>query len=259
MRHHAEIRKLLYEYGTGTLGPEARSIVERHLAECASCAAFVQGLPSMASHAPGHGDPDRERPDAYWESFSARVETRRAHRALERRAAGSLHDALAVLVRPRSLAIASAGFAMLLAGFFLWQRSTPVATRPQAPLRAATTTAAAPGARMDRYLQRSKVLLVGINNLRDDEPPADISAERKASQELVHEARELKQQALDPRAARLIEDLEKIQIVVANMDASRPGPDLAQVRHGIRQQNLLFKVRMAEVLYRPGVVPSENP
>ncbi len=259
MRRHAEIRKLLYDYGTGTLGPEARSLVERHLAECPSCAAFVRGLPSLASHAPGRDDPDRERPDAYWESFSARVETRLAHRAMERPAAAPLHDALTVLIRPRSLAIASAGFAMLLVGFFLWQRSTTVATGPQAPLRAGDTTAAAPAARMDRYLQRSKVLLVGINNLREDEPPVDISAERKASQELVHEARELKQQALDPRAARLIEDLEKIQIVVANMDARQPGPDLAQIRHGIRQQNLLFKVRMAEVLYRPGAFPSETP
>ncbi|MBP1678980.1 MAG: hypothetical protein H6Q29_891, partial [Bacteroidetes bacterium] len=48
--------------------------------------------------------------------------------------------------------------------------------------------------------------------------------------------------------------LEKIMIEVANSREQTPAADLDLIRQGIRQQNLLFKVRMAEQLSSRGMI-----
>jgi len=252
MRRHSELRKLLYEYLKDELNAAERARVEEHLTRCTSCSALVKNLSAVAPLLRTEPTPDLERPEAYWDGFPARIEARIMRRVSRPTGRTLLHDALSVLARPRAFAAASIAFVLVLSGFLVWQRylSLQKEQEPASVQQAAETPP--PAARIDRYLQRSKVLLVGINNMPEDDAPLDLSAERKASQELVHEARELKRQPLDPRASRLISDLEKIQLTMANMDAREPGPELKLVRHGIRQQNLLFKVRMAEALYRPG-------
>ena len=44
-------------------------------------------------------------------------------------------------------------------------------------------------------------------------------------------------------------DLEKILIELANIEEHRDLPNVEIVRGGIRQENLLFKIRMAEAMY----------
>jgi hypothetical protein len=104
--------------------------------------------------------------------------------------------------------------------------------------------------RMSGYLRRSKTLLVGLTNMKPAPTGSvDLSTERKMSRELVQEARFLKQLPLDDRSVRLLSDLEKIQIELANLDASYNAPEVELIRHGIRRENLLFKVRVSETLY----------
>ena len=79
---------------------------------------------------------------------------------------------------------------------------------------------------------------------------ADLQAEREASRELVNEARALREEALDVNSARLINDLEKIQIELANMTPDDASPGVAMLRQGIESKNLLFKLRIAETLYQ---------
>jgi hypothetical protein len=59
----------------------------------------------------------------------------------------------------------------------------------------------------------------------------------------------LRQLPLDDRSVRLLSDLQKIQIELANLDASYSAPEVELIRHGIRRENLLFKVRVSETLY----------
>jgi len=90
-------------------------------------------------------------------------------------------------------------------------------------------------------------LLVGIENMKTGEGGAvDLSAERRASRDLVQEARYFRQLRLDPRSERLMGDLEKIFIELSNSHDSRSRPDVELLRSGIQQENLLFKIRMAE-------------
>ena len=96
-------------------------------------------------------------------------------------------------------------------------------------------------------MKKSRVLLVGVSNMRTDgESPIDLSIERRQSRELVHVSRDLKTHALDARSAKLVGDLEKILIELANSDEKHDVPDVEIIRSGIRHNNLLFKIRMTE-------------
>jgi hypothetical protein len=104
--------------------------------------------------------------------------------------------------------------------------------------------------RMSQYLRKSKVLLIGIANLETEEgQPVDFSVEQRASRELVREARYLKQRALDPRVDQLVDAMSRILIELANLSDEQQIPNMEIVRSGIYQENLLFRIRMAEAVY----------
>jgi hypothetical protein len=94
------------------------------------------------------------------------------------------------------------------------------------------------------------MLLVGIENMKvSPEASFDFAVERNASHELLQEARNLKYQPLDSRSAKLIGDLEKILIELSTIKEETGLPNVEIVRSGIQQENLLFKIRMAEAIY----------
>ncbi len=97
------------------------------------------------------------------------------------------------------------------------------------------------------YLTSSRMLLVGISNLSPEEgQPIDLGVERTAARSLVLQARLLSVEPLDERSRLLVEELERILIELANLEESADLPDVEMIRTGVRQQNLLFKIRMAE-------------
>jgi hypothetical protein len=97
------------------------------------------------------------------------------------------------------------------------------------------------------YLQQSKVLLIGIANLQPREgEQIELAVERTAARDLVRRARLLYSQPIDDRSQELVQELERILIELANMELSADLPNVELIRGGIRKQNLLFKIRMAE-------------
>jgi hypothetical protein len=104
--------------------------------------------------------------------------------------------------------------------------------------------------RMSQYLRKSKILLIGIANLKANEgEPLDLSVEQRASRELVREARYLQRRPLDPRVDQLVESMSRILIELANISKDKQIPNMEIVRSGIHQENLLFKIRMAETVF----------
>jgi hypothetical protein len=100
------------------------------------------------------------------------------------------------------------------------------------------------------YFRRSKALLVGVTNrTARGEGITDLTAERRASHELIGESRRLRGRPLDARSARVIDDMEKILIKLANVDSDNPAGDVTLVREGIARTNLLFRVRMTQAAF----------
>lgn len=251
---HAKIRRQLYDYVLDELPPAGRAIVKEHLHSCDSCSADVQrltralGLLKIPARLPSD-----DLPPAYWNNFASQVDAK-INQTHSRFGVLSIFENLGtfILLRPAGAATAMGTLVVATIAFLLFPRSVPLTEqgKPEA-IAPHVVQANRADVRMDDYLRKSKVLLVGLANMKPaDEGPIDLSVERDVSRKLVHEARYLKQQPLDPRSSRLINDLDKILIEIANMKETTDRPRVEYIRGGIHQENLLFKIRMAENFYR---------
>ena len=63
---------------------------------------------------------------------------------------------------------------------------------------------------------------------------------------------------MEARSARLIGDLEKILIELANIEEDQDIPNVEMIRSGIRRENLLFKIRMTESYIQAGIQERDN-
>ena len=261
MRSHGEMQDALYDFVMNDLSTEEMEAVRVHLRTCVECSAAVDELKQVVAAVPRPQERPSARVDeAHWAELVARIERSlpsarppaRAH-ALKLR-----ERLLGLLPSPRpavALALATLVLAVTATLVFRpWERQTPVedtsVTRVEPVERDATA-----GADISAHLRRSKNLLVGLTNKPvDSDAPTDLSVEREASRRLLTDNRRYRSEVLDPQASEVLADLEKIMIEVANSREQAPASDLYLIRQGIRQQNLLFKVRMAEQLSSRGMI-----
>jgi hypothetical protein len=259
MRIHTRIRLQMYEYLSGELDDRGRAAVDEHIQACDGCRTELNALRSALAALPR---PDNQPADGlspeFWQSFMAEVERTIAEQEKPAPSTWSrIFDEFNALpiFQPR-VAIAMAAIFVLILGGVLTRE---ILMRPAADRTDTTNVAAARldtlptvdvNTRMSGYLRRSKNLLVGLTNMKPaPSGKVDLSTERRMSRELAHEARFLKQQALDERSVQLLSDLEKIQIELANLEEAHHASEVELIRHGIRRENLLFKVRVTETLY----------
>jgi hypothetical protein len=252
---HSRVRWLLYEYVRGELSLEESRPIAEHLLSCQRCAREVEQnrtiVTATATHLRTATD---QRSAEYWRSFIDGVEERiDAGRPEREPPFTGILDAirsLALFHRP-ALAIAACSVGLVIGGFLALRLVRVEPVQPEEAVRTDDKPAQtiAVDDRMGDYLRKSKVLLVGISNFKNaDDGPFDLSAERRVSRGLVDQARYLKNQPLDMRSARLIGDLEKVLIELANIKEEGGAPNVDLIRSGIQRQNLLFKIRMAEAL-----------
>ncbi len=283
MNKHQEIRDALYEYLAEELDSPSRDRIERHLQSCASCRRDLAILREAFVVLPTpDDDPAGARTPAFWEGFPFRIEqaVRARQQGTWKRVLPHLRDSLLsfAVMRKGQIALAGAatGLCALALALFLRSNPTPVAlestrgtppplaeVHPRQPVdttsptplvippsrsSAIASTTKIGHERVSDYFRKSKILLIGVANLKDgqDSPP-DLSTERSVSRALVREARYLKQEpGLNPKAKELIDELNRILIQLANLSEQNDASGIEIVRGGIRQENLLFKIRMAE-------------
>ncbi len=253
MMRHRKIRLDLYEYLRGELPADESAKVEHHLAHCPRCADEADRLHRLLA-GPAQSLPEQARPPEYWARFAEGVEQRiraaEAGRNAVRRPVEIFRPVFHPWRRP-ALAALGGALAVVVVAVLLWRPAQPP---PRSPVLTEANLSGdeprATSARMEQYLRKSKILLIGLTNARpEDGPNLDLSTEREASKQLIHEARYLESQPIDPRAARLIDRLNKILIELANMKEQGNLPDVEILRGGIHQENLLFRIRMAESYY----------
>ena len=255
MNHHTQTRRLLYSYLQKQLTPEQEQQVESHLASCKACAAESAKMRSVLEALPRSAvSPSDERSYDFWDQFAIRVSQGIQQEELPGKgSASSLWEIIEPILLPRWKVVAAASTAIVVVAAFLLLRQPqqPVEiAQQQPPLNGQPVQLERAAERANQYFQKSKVLLVGISNMKTVEgQPVDLTNEKRVSRELVHEARYLKQQPLDVRSTRLIGDLERILIELANMEVETDLPNVEMIRSGIHRENLLFKIRMAQPVY----------
>jgi hypothetical protein len=268
-RRHRRVKNMLYDFHRQALDPAEEQIVRDHLGRCGSCAADLEELAAVCSMVPGAGElPSGTLPDEYWQEFAAGVGRRILEESGESPRPAVTPARLLPLFDRRWIlgAVSGAAFvAACVAAVILFRPAAPQpgskspgagSSSPEIPAVTATEVDPAGVApefdaeRMHEYFRKSKVLLVGLANIHTEpEEEIDLSAERRASRSLVREARYLQDQPLDHRSARLIGDLQKILIELANMKDRNGAPEVQILQGGIHRENLLFKIRMAETMF----------
>jgi hypothetical protein len=268
MKSHGEIQDTLYDFVMNDLNQEEMDAVRLHLRTCTECRAAVGELEQLAAAFPR---PLRRPSDlvdeAHWAELAARIERNLPSPLPARHAhALTLRERLRMLLpAPRpAIALALAALVIAVTATLVlrpWERgeqkAEPIAETAAVRGEAATPAMleSPPGADIAAHLRRSKNLLVELTNKQvEPEATADLSVERDASKRLLLDNRRYRSEVLDPQSADVLADLEKIMIEVANSRERAPASDLDLIRQGIRQQNLLFKVRMAEQLSSRGMI-----
>ena len=271
---------LIAEKLFGELSPEEKQRLEGHLEACPGCRTQVHEMEAALHLAASRTRP--EPPADFWEGYYARLvgrlreeEQRPNHTS---RLAEWLHapgrlNLSALSLAPRWAYQLSGAVAMLAVGVLIgWlvfgNTASQAPGMAEAPGIETPVQAASLEARADRYLDRSKVLLLGLVNLEEQDPVLlNLTRQQEIARELIDESSTLKNELTDTdqRLLRvLIDDLEVILLQIANMEAGYDLPAIEMVKSGVDRRAILLKInltemRRAQATVQPAVAPVLSP
>lgn len=228
MNHLSEEQIVLHFYGDA----EGEDEIRLHLEHCPECRREFERVQNLLRSI---GPTEVAEPPAFfeektWLNLRDRLPEKRGR--LWRRPSA-----------PSKWAIAGV-MALLLAAAFVagrfWPRqetgATTVAPNPQRVVLIA----------VGDHLERSQMLLVEIMNA-EGKGPVDLSAEQQQARDLLdanHLYRVSAQHVGDPQITRLLEELGRVLVEIANGPSEVSPGDLQQIRSRIQSDSLLFKVRV---------------
>jgi hypothetical protein len=107
--------------------------------------------------------------------------------------------------------------------------------------------------RSQRYLERSKVLLLGLINAEPAETDSTVLIlpyKKQLSRELVQEAYLLKQELSGVhqlRLQKLVADIEMILLQIANLEETQDLPAVEMIRSSVDRKGILLKINLEEM------------
>jgi hypothetical protein len=261
MKSHAWVQENLYELETGTLSENNRALAEEHLARCAECSHELKELRVTLKQMPQQlYNPSSLRPEMHWQMFAQRVE-RKLDSASEVEASW-IERFREMVLGHRMVFALGFGSALLLAGVTVgvWMTMQKNAgddrsrfAQQELGSRHALVQTASLEERTEQYLDRSKILLVGLINTDPqvaEKSKMDFSRQVEVSRELVKESRQLVSELNDPsqqRMKRLVSDLEMILLQIATLQGEVQSPAIEIVKSGVDRRGILFKINLEEI------------
>jgi hypothetical protein len=239
----------------GDLNAADAQKLQTHLVDCAKCRVALAEMETMLG---ALGEARRPKmPEHFWEGYWYRLvermekEEQTAPKRIPLRERVSEWLRTIWVEQPLVIPLArTAGIlALLIIGVLVGHYWWPQETAQMAKTTPAPVTAVQ--ARADQWLERSKILLIGVMN-EDFSTVAqpDFSQQREISQSLVTEARAIRQE-IDPSGNRqflqLMSQLELILLQIAHLEAERDLTAVELVREGIDRNGLLLKINITEM------------
>ncbi len=257
---HSDIQNQLYDYAMSALNDDARRNVEQHLSSCKQCSEALKELQQAIALLPHPStQPSDEKDEAFWNRLALNVE-----KEVRRNNQPKVNNVGKIVESIRSFFTLRPSYAYMIGGslatvllaavLFRWQPTESEQIADIQPVQNDSTIMLTNyqknQERVSRYFQKSRTLLVGLANMKtDDAANFDLSAEKTKARTLISEARFVKMQPINNRTERLVNDLERILIELANLEEANDIPNVEMIRSGIHQENLLFKIRMAEASF----------
>lgn len=259
--HYSEDDLTLYYYGEAASGSLWRgrhqADIERHLQQCAACAALYREISGTLSMVVDEAVPERG------DRYGLEVWQQIRHKLPERETRFTGFTGLT-----RFAGFAAAAAVLLVAAFIAGRSSiNPAQPVPGTAMTAVRPPVAASDGSRQRilisavadHLDRSERVLTDIMNASD---PHDISMEQGWAEDLLTTSRLYRQDALDAgeqSIANVLDDLERNLLEIVHSPAKISTADLEQLRRRIDAAALLFKVRvMSEQLRDRETAPADR-
>jgi hypothetical protein len=240
------------------LPEDKKQMFEDHLLQCDSCSDTFAEMSSTLGimDKRKRPEPDDHFWEGYWDRLTARMQAEKVFTPQVPEKSRRLF--FGVKPFPRWAFQAAAATALIVVGIFLGR--VLFAPGPQGIQTAGLETTqpqVSPGIqlaeRTEAYVQRSKLLLMGLVNFdpaEQDLYTLDLPYQRQASRDLLQEAGWLKQELGNSRQRRLQElvaDLEAILLQIANLEAEEDLEAVELVQTGVESRGIFLKIHLADV------------
>jgi hypothetical protein len=230
------------------LEPEDRRLVGEHLASCPSCATDFAGLQSTLQllQQRKRTEPDDAFWNGVWDNFAKRIDLSAAGPAAKTSRSWSF--------QPRWALQTAAAIIVIAGGLWVGRHFISPDTEVLKPGSVSPShSESSLDHRVDQYLERSKLLLLGVANLdpnHQDIDSFDFTPERTVCKELLQETYSLKlalAESGERRQAELLSDLEVILLQISNLQPKDNSFGIELAKTGIRDKALLFKINLEEI------------
>lgn len=232
----------------GELDPSNQQSLDEHLKQCSRCGELFASMQNTLQIMDGREHPKLA--DEYWKQYDDSLQKRMAD-AKPEKVRWHTFGKIPGWALKAAAAFILVGIGVLIGRYYM----TPTTQTQIAQPRTAPSTVqrVSMDPETKRFLERSQVLLIGIVNMEpeaDGSYPADLSAQRRVSRDLIQEASLVKTKLKGPdkrRLNELVSDLELILLQIANLEAENDHPEIEMVKSGVDRKGVLFKINLEQM------------
>ena len=231
-----------------------KEFFHEHLISCKNCAARFEELEATLNLV--KMNKRREQDETFMENF---WETLEPNLPSKKSANHSLHlripDWLSFNFKWKYQI--AGGFVLLLLGFFLGKYITgvneAVNTNPGTASAKTELSENAVNAEASKYLERSKVILLGITNFdssKEDDEVFNLQYMKKISKQLASQAVVLKDDLKDPsqqELKRLVANLELIMLQIANLETKHNANGIELIKDLVNNKGIFLKINIQQL------------
>ena len=229
MKHLTQEQIVLHCYGDAENAQELNS----HLEVCGDCREEFEKAKALLAEIPATEVP--EPPEYLEQKIWFNLQDKLTDEPVSRRwffpTKWALAGAMAVLV-----------IAAFLAGRF-WPRPHEVQKPPELaqsnPRRVVLVA-------VGNHLERSQMLLIELMN-GESKDPTELSSQQELARDLLDDNRLYRQSAQkagDPEVARLLDELERVLVEIADAPPDLSARNVQEIRSRVQSQDLLFKIHV---------------
>jgi len=241
------------------LNDQDREAFNVHIKECPKCAAEYKAM-KLSLEVLKHRE-KKEPTLEYWKELSSKIELKISEEERKRKPQSKGIDHLIdwyELVPKWSYQLAAAVILVLigvLIGKYIFHpkeiTQSPISRTP--PNYQFNIKNAAVEDRAYNYLERSKILLLGIVNMDTDVDQSsviDYSKQKQVARTLIQEAAFIQDDLSavnNQRLRKLVSDLEVILLQIANLELDDDLPAVDMIRLGVEKKSIFLKINLAEM------------
>jgi len=247
---HEQIRSLFVDALYGELGGSDKEQFQEHLRTCPSCSQEFEQLRSVAVTMDQRVRENLSPEDwkAFWNVLAAGIEGQRPTVTRHHTGFGEFLKRFSPAVR-----LAAAAIMILAIGIGIGRFAFSPGSGSPDEGGAGLTTAEKVALHQETmgYLERSKVLLLGIVNTEEVVPEKQqFSRQQEVSRVLVREGGDLQgrlSRSGQQELGALVNDLEVILLQIANLEVENDFPGLEVIRGGVDRKGIFLKINVEQM------------